>query len=424
VVGVEQATPAEVGEPPSWWLYWALVAAVAAIAVVAIATQAPLSYDGSAYLFKIYDRSTAFVPFHRYTSWVEQWPAVLAAKTGNFELTRAAFSVSYAITPVALFATAAALIWRSSRTYLPMLVLGLLGSTFVAQTFYVSESMISVQLWWCAWAAFVPRERSTLRNVVGSVFAVLAIFMYVPAIALVVVLAVALWIRERRRALPWILVMAAATLVRLAVNGGLVASEESDNAPKSVGEFTGSLGHLLVAGFALLLLGLLVWQLAFGPPIVGQALAGVGLVLVLVSIAQRDYFGLSQHTALWLLALPAGIGGCVMLVLPVRTVPLVVGPVLVAVWILAVGISLASWHTFLGDFRGELADADRCAKPTAVLEAREHWSMTTLGLVLDGPDRHAVILGYGTCAAWNRGDRPLSQDEGDWQTPDGQFRVR
>src|SRR3954469_13169999 len=181
-------TEVEAAPSSEWWLYWVLAGSVAAIAAVTIATQAPLSYDGRAYLIRIFDRTTAYVPYHRYANWLEQWPAVLAAKSGDFEVTRVAFSVAYAITPVALFAIAAAWIWRSARRYLPILVVGMLVSTFVAQTFYVSESVTSVQIWWCAWAAFVPRERSTLRNVVGTLFAIAAIFMYVPAIALVAVL--------------------------------------------------------------------------------------------------------------------------------------------------------------------------------------------------------------------------------------------
>ena len=63
-------------------------------------------------------------------------------------------------------------IWRSARRFLPILVLGMFVSTFVAQTFYVSESLMSVQIWWCAWAAFVAGERSRVRSVLGTLFAI------------------------------------------------------------------------------------------------------------------------------------------------------------------------------------------------------------------------------------------------------------
>jgi hypothetical protein len=401
----------EAGRRPAkpWWSsasYWSLVGAVGAVSAVAIAIQAPLSYDGSSYLFWIFDRAAPFVPFGRYAIWLQQWPAVLAAQTGDYPFTRAAFLTGYGLTPVVLFAVAAALVWPRRRAYLPILVLGMLVSTFVAQTFYVAESVISVQIWWCAWAAFATPERPRSRTAVGCALAVLAVFTYLPAIALAAILMVTLWLRERRASLVPVAIVAAASVIRVVGNGGL-SSGESQNAPKSVRDLLDPLGMMLLAGFGLVLLGLVLFPLCAVRPLVPGVLATIGIALMLGAMVRHDYFGLSEHISLWVLAVPTAVVGCVLLLRHPRPVSPVASPLLLGVWIVGVSIALASWNSFFQDFRTELAAVHRCAPPSSALASRRHWSMTTLSLVVEGPAPRRVILGNGNCADWNRGIRPL-----------------
>ena len=321
----------------SWWRsasYWLLILPVGAMAAGAMLTQAPLSWDGSYYLFAIYDRSAPFVPLDRYEVLLQQWPAVLAARTGSYPLTHAAFVVAYAATPLVLFGIALALVWRTRRAHVPILVLGMLVSTLVSQSFLVAESVIAVQIWWCAWAAFAPATRTRRRNVAGCVFVLLAVFTYLPAMLLVPPLALALWFRERSSALPWVDAMGAVLLLRgilIAVNGGIPATERA-NAEGSMRDLGGPIGTMFIVGFGLVLLALTLYQLGRIPGAPGAVMAGAGLAAMLLAVVENHYLGLQQRTSLWLLAVPVGLVGCVALATSIKPVRLgVAAPALLGV---------------------------------------------------------------------------------------------
>jgi hypothetical protein len=122
------------------------------LACAACATwfEAPLSWDGAYYLFKLLDDGVPFTPLSRWSNVPLQAPVLLARHAGveDLRILRPLFALPYALIPVASLA----LSWWIVRERRPGLfvwpVLSIALSNLPGIFFMVSEGPIAIELFW------------------------------------------------------------------------------------------------------------------------------------------------------------------------------------------------------------------------------------------------------------------------------------
>lgn len=369
-------------------------------AVAASASRMALSWDGSNYLFQILDRRQPWVPYQRYALYPLEAPTLLAdALTDNVSAISFVFSATYALVPVlALWLSRIASNRRPE--YFAWCAVGI-ALTLPAQAFMVSEAVVAVQLWWPL-LVLVATGDWRQRRALAALLAIAILGLHpiaVPLLAfagLLLVLQRAWWLGAA------LVVLAVVRYVTLSGSeqeriGGLKALLYQGNIPASLAmlllialaaavAFTDAphspRGRLLLttAGCSAAA-GFLVSAALYPQTPVGARLAIAAPTVALSALFvfwERRRSGEGEPSAAWT---ALGWGSVIAY-----------GAALTAasvVWALAV----------TDDFQPLLESESSCLERD-VLPADspfDHWSSSTLSLLLQGSEPSHVVLGPGDC---------------------------
>src|SRR5512143_929329 len=115
----------------------------------AVISGAALAWDGGYYLFRMLDAQSPVFVQYRYSVIPLHCAVVLLSRlTENVAYLRLAFSAVYVVIPLAALLLSWWVLDRPSRRLFVWPALGICLGTLPGQMFFVSESMIAVQLFW------------------------------------------------------------------------------------------------------------------------------------------------------------------------------------------------------------------------------------------------------------------------------------
>ncbi len=377
---------------------------------VAAATRLPLAWDGAWFFLRAADTGTPTFLFRRAIHAVLQAPALLtAAVSGDVFASSLAFSAAYVAVPLVGLLAA----WWVVRDERPGLIawpiLGIALVELPGRMFFVSESAMVAELAWAlVFAAALGRmTRHRILVVVLAVAIALAHPFGGPALVGIGVVA---WIARRRGASAdpaWIartFVLVGVALAAITV--GLRSPYEME--ATSLGELAAKFRASIVDGamaapLAALLIGLAAF-VRMRPRVRMAAVLGVlALTLALLlpwALDPAGWGGALRYRA-WFVVLVAPLVALAVIdaLRPApwmdRRAVLVGAPIVMAVTLAALGVSWMGLQARLVD--------TLAASPTACVERPalewvdgtplDHWSITSLGLVLEGHDpAHASVL--------------------------------
>lgn len=409
----------------------ALLLVVAAALGAAAFLGLPLAWDGSYYLFNMLSSGGAFVPHQRLINAPLQAPALLASLfTHDPNLLQVAFGLGYAAVPFLALLACWWIVRRSTPALFiwPVIGIGLLG--LPGQANMTSEAMLAVQLAWpIVMAIAVGLTRRNAGFAMGCAAAI--IFTHPIAVPLLGGGAVALiargwWLRDEREE-TWIWAAGFCCLTAFALFRFLIFQDVYGDGQLSISMLRFQFESSIV-----------------GAPAVALALSGVAMVAASAPawIGVRRTFILMASTLIASL-LVVGVGTALLawavdpqrweralefrgwylwLSLPCMAVAFVEGTRLRAV---AVNAQIALFRTWLAlliaavmavvlvvqgiawaGVTGRLA-SDLRASPTACVSASSlswtestpmhHWSITPLGMVLQGERPLTLILDGSGC---------------------------
>lgn len=414
---------------PGMRVYFAIVA-LAFGAMVSVG--AGLNWDGAYFMFSALDAGAPFVPFNRLIHAIAQYPAIaLSVVTDNSAVLSAAFSLGYALIPLAALLTSWLLVRSHNRTLFVWVALstnlGLLTNQFSLTT----EAIIAIYLAWPIALAMVIPPRPFHIPVV-AIFAMLLIITHPTALVLFAIvggmaLLTGLRFRTQRAAkLVWAAVfmcLAGIMARRFAFTRSAYEAEQLSLA-RLQEAFSAALSGMALVIVALSLLAAL---LVAAQVLVTQrrtarmALAATELLLLTVAMALSVMR--AAHPDLWMGALDFR-SLALFVSLPFFGLLLAEGlrrapnqrAALAWTWphrqmtvqlagltsLLTLATQSYVWHTMSTRLLDEMKRSDfACISMTSVpwmeRTALNHWSVTAYSLVLQGRAPRSVVLGHSTC---------------------------
>lgn len=417
--------PRRVARGPSHRWTAAMVAAAGTMGtglLVAALARLPLTWDGAWFFVRALDTGTPTYLYRRAIHAVLQAPAIVVSRiSGDVGLAALAFSAMYVLVPLVALAAA----WWVVRVDRPALILWpILGIALIVvpgQAFFVSEGAIVVHFAWVlVLAAALGRVRRH-RLLIAAVIAVLAVSHPFAGPALVVIAGIA-WVARRRGAgsdgpLVTLALLAAGAILTI-VTVALRAPYEAE---------ASSVGQLLT-----MLRGGVV-----GPPAVAVAVAwaigastlvriparartiGIATLLVVAVVALVPW---ALDPASWALGLRfrawfAFLAAPVIVLAAVdamrhspwvdRRLAVAGAPAVMAIVLACQGASWLALQSRLADDVAERPPGCVRAEELASVASTplEHWSITSLALVLEGREpTHLVVTGQ-ECAVAVAGSR-------------------
>ncbi|HYV99161.1 MAG TPA: hypothetical protein VE967_17015 [Gemmatimonadaceae bacterium] len=108
-----------------------------------------LSYDGSWYLYKVLDLQRPYLPDHRYSDALLQYPVLLASHvTSNVRVLALIFSFAYGSVTVLSLAACWWILPRQRRSAFVWVAIGTATAVLPGWIFAVGESMVAIPLFW------------------------------------------------------------------------------------------------------------------------------------------------------------------------------------------------------------------------------------------------------------------------------------